>query len=176
MRASAFRSDKKFYHVALNFKASANLKILDWVFIQKTTVRVAQKFHIEIQSLLMMDTHVHLLVADLNNNENFFSQELQKALSGEALTENLSEPIIHYSQYLNTYKYIYRNPVEAGICKNVEDYEYSSLFYLLGNKKLYLNIVDHMNLIHNPIHVLRWLNNKENNYKNSKLSWQIEAT
>ena len=175
MRASAFKSEKKFYHVALNYQASRGLKTLDWIFIQKVTAKAAQKFQIEIQALLMMDTHIHLLIADLNNNENFLSQELQKAFSGEASTENLSEPILHYSQYLNTYKYIYRNPVEAGLCKDVKDYEYSSLFYLLGNKKLHLNIVDHMNLIHNPMHILRWLNNKENNYKNSKLSWQIEA-
>lgn len=37
-----------------------------------------------------------------------------------------SEPVEDDSYFLTVLRYIHHNPVEAGICKNVEDYKYSS--------------------------------------------------
>jgi hypothetical protein len=35
-------------------------------------------------------------------------------------------------QYFHTIKYVYRNPIRAGVCERVEAYPYSSLRGLLG--------------------------------------------
>lgn len=158
MRKNSFRSNKKFFHVTLEYQTSGLFKNLDWIFIQKKVIESSRQFEIEIHSLLMMDTHIHLLISTFENNENFFCEKLQREISKTASLENLSEPILNYSQYLNTYKYIYRNPVVAGICKRVEDYPYSSLYCLLGNGFLHCQICDQLNLIQNAIHMLKWLN------------------
>jgi len=39
-------------------------------------------------------------------------------------------------QYLNVYRYVFRNPLEAGIVKLVEDYQFSSLYGQLGRATL----------------------------------------
>ncbi|MEK6627995.1 MAG: hypothetical protein AABY53_05165, partial [Bdellovibrionota bacterium] len=88
---------------------------------------------------------------------------------------NLAEPILNYSHYLNTYKYIYRNPVEAGLCKKPEDYPYSSLYYLLGRGTLHCQVIDHLNLIQNPLHILKWLN-LDIDYKISQLKLLRQAS
>ncbi len=168
MKKSAFRSNKKYYHVSLEYRTRALLKDLDWVFIQKKISENATKYDVEIQALTMMDTHIHLLISNFENKENFFCVSLQNEIYETANLENLSEPILNYSQYLNTYKYIYRNPVEAGLCKNAEDYPFSSLFFLLGRGFLHCQVCDHLGLIQNPTHILKWLN-QDINFKISQL-------
>lgn len=168
MKKSAFRSNKKYFHVSLEYRTQNLLKDLAWIFIQKKVAENAEKYEIEIQALTMMDTHIHLLISNFENKENFFCASLQSSIFKTDNLENLSEPILNYSQYLNTYKYIYRNPVEAGLCKNAEEYPYSSLYYLLGKGFLHCQVYDHLGLIQNPIHILKWLN-QNIDYKISQL-------
>jgi putative transposase len=158
MRKSIFRSNKKFFHVSLEFRTRRLFKSLDWVFVQKKLADISRLYEVEVQALVMMDTHLHLLISTFGKNENFFCEELQKALCETAHLQNLSEPILNYSQYLNTYKYLFRNPVEAGLCAKVEDYPYSTLYYLLGKGFLHFSVQDQLGLIQNPLQILRWLN------------------
>ncbi len=158
MKKSAFRSNKKYFHVSLEYRNPLILKQLSWIFVQKKIEENSIKFETEIQALVMMDTHIHLLISNYDNKENYFCENLQSAIFSTQNLENLAEPILNYSQYLNTYKYIYRNPVEAGLCLRAEEYTFSSLYYLLGKGFLHCPICDHLGLIQNPIHILNWLN------------------
>ena len=175
MKKSAFRSNKKYYHVSLEYRTQKFFKNLDWIFIQKKVAENAILYEIEIQSLIMMDTHIHLLISTFENKENFFCENLQNKIFQTNNLENLSEPILNYSQYLNTYKYIYRNPVEAGLCKKAEDYPFSSLCYLLGKGHLHCQVCDHLGLIQNPIHILKWLN-QTIDYNVSQLNFLRQAS
>lgn len=170
MRKSIFRSNKKFFHVSLSFNINIRLREAYWLYLQKKIRECLQPPDQEIHALVMMDTHVHLLIAVYDNSENFFSESLQKILCPDADLTQLSEPILNYSQYLNTYKYIYRNPMEAGLSARVEDYPYSSLFYLLGKGLMSCEVTDQLGLIQDPVRLLNWLNNS-GNYKASKLQW-----
>jgi len=174
MKKSTFRSNKKYFHVSLEYQTTGLLKNLDWIFIQKNMNAVARLYEVEIQALVMMDTHVHILISTFENKENFFCEILQNKIHKTANLENLAEPIMNYSQYLNTYKYIYRNPVEAGLIEKAEDYPYSSLYYLLGKGSLHCEVCDHLNLIQNPLHILKWLN-QDIDYKISQLKLLRQA-
>lgn len=158
MKKSIFRSNKKFFHLSLDYQTQPLLAHLDWLFLQHKVSELSQKFEVEVQALVMMDTHVHLLGASFGPNENYFCDDLQHAILYTQKGDNLSEPILNYSQYLNTYKYIYRNPVEAGLCNRAEDYIYSSLRSLLGMAALSCEIHDQLGLIQNPLQILKWLN------------------
>lgn len=158
MKKSIFRSNKKFFHLSLDYQTQPLLAHLDWLFLQNKVGELSKKFEVEVQALVMMDTHVHLLGASHGISENFFCDDLQHAIMYSNKGENLSEPILNYSQYLNTYKYIYRNPVEAGLSLRAEDYIYSSLGALLGRAPLNCEIHDQLGLIQNPVQILKWLN------------------
>lgn len=60
--------------------------------------------------------------------------------------------------YLYGYKYIYRNPVEAGLCSIVEEYRYSSLSSLLGQSRTIIPIERDDTLFSNVERQLEWLN------------------
>ncbi|MBY0553077.1 hypothetical protein K2P97_01020 [bacterium] len=172
MRNSVFKSNKRHFHIYSDFQVNPFLKDLDWLFLQNQISKLSFKYHIEIQAFVMMDTHIHLLVATFETNENFFLAELKKQLNSREEVEQSIEYISNYSQYLNAYKYIYRNPVEANICNKAENYKYSSLFYLIGKSKSDLAIHDQLGLIQNPIHILKWINT-DIGFKVSRLSLSI---
>lgn len=165
-----FRQNKKHFHITLDYQASSVVKELDWLFVQKVVATYSREFDLEIQALVMMDTHVHLIVAGVSNKENFFTESMQAALGLVEDNSSGCEVIDNLSQYLNTYKYVYRNPVEARVCLFVEDYKYSSLNALIGKSHLGILIYDQMGVIQNPFHILNWLNSW-GDYKHSRLEW-----
>jgi hypothetical protein len=66
---------------------------------------------------------------------------------------------IHYFE--TAYKYVYRNPVEAGICLSVEQYRYSTLNGLLGFSKLWIPVEEDTILFGSGLeNTLLWLNEK----------------
>lgn len=160
--------DRKYFHLNIEFQTHSLFKSLDWIFIQKQFEKSKLHFQVELQALVMMDTHIHYLISTQDSSENYFYDHLCANLEVKRSLSSFSEPILNYSQYLNTYKYIYRNPLVAGLCKTVEIYPYSSLQILLGKATPYCFIEDQLGFIQNPIHTLSWLNS-EKQYKISQL-------
>ncbi len=157
MRKSSFK-DKSFYHLNLDFETHPLFRELDWIFIQKKIHQVALLFKIRVHALIMMDTHIHLLLSSENKNENFFCEGFKKEISPHKNIDCFCEPIQNYSQYLNTYKYLYRNPIEAGLCTKAELYPFSSLQIILGKAVGYVELDDQLGVIQNPMRILKWIN------------------
>ena len=132
MRPSAFRKSKTFFHLNVPFKTTGYFKELDWAYLQKKLFACALQFNVEVDALVMMDTHFHTLIGVCDNNENFFNAELSKILGHDTEDSVYCEPISNLAQYINAYKYVYNNPVEAGLSLKVEAYPYSSIQILLG--------------------------------------------
>ena len=174
MRPSHFKRSTTFHHLNIHYKTTGYFKNLDWIHLQRSISNAAKKFDVEIQVLLMMDTHFHLLFESYCKTENFFCHELENLLLSPTEMNSHSEPITNLSQYLACCKYIYNNPVEAGICSAVELYPYSSLQILLGRSASHCLISDKLGLIQNPLKVLKWLNS-ESTYKESRLNIQTEV-
>ena len=90
-------------------------------------------------AFVMMSNHYHLIIsANENMDLKFLVERLQNQVSLEAnLSMGVVQSIFEYSFHMSeittpTYyrrvlKYVYRNPVEAGVCNRVEDYRFSSL-------------------------------------------------
>lgn len=170
LKPSHFRQNKKYFHVNVDYQVSVLVKDLDWLFVQKTISTQSRLLEMEIQALVMMDTHVHLIAACSGQKENFFTEALRLAFGSSESEASSCEAIDNLSQYLNTYKYVYRNPIEAGLCLSAEDYKYSSLNALMGKSHIEILVYDQLGLIQNPFHILGWLNSS-NEYKHSKLGW-----
>ena len=149
----------RFFHLNLSRRSAltAEKKQVEWLSLQNKVRRCALEFAHDIHALVMMDTHIHLISSSVCYSENYFSECLQRE-SGQPDPENLIEVIDNYAQFLNTYKYVYRNPVEAGLASKCEDYRYSSLQGLLGRQKPYVIVLDPLGLVQNPFRVLSWLN------------------
>lgn len=71
----------------------------------------------------------------------YFNKETSKEINRLSGKTNQTFGAPYYSTiikdpryYLTVYRYVYRNPVEAKICEKVQDYRYSSLKFILGEK------------------------------------------
>ena len=158
-----FKSTEKpeYFHLNFEYNCHQHFPELDWMLINYQINRLANNFKIELHALVMMQTHCHLLFKCENKNENYFTDHLLSELQVKNIDHTLVEPITNITQYLHTYRYIYRNPVAAGACYKVEEYKFSSIYALLGKSQLQTQIIDPLSLIQNPNRVLKWLNNHE---------------
>lgn len=130
-------------------------------------------YNIQIHAFVLMANHFHLIIttpeANISAAMKWFMQETSKALvrSGNRINRTYGDRYFkcvmeshHY--YLNAYKYLYHNPIKAGICDSVLDYPYSSLQGLLGNQRQSFPIIEDMTLFSGVDSTLRWLNKKPN--------------
>lgn len=128
-------------------------------------------FQISIHSFVLMSNHFHLLVstpqANLPEAMAFFMRETSREIVRQAnrINQTWGGPYFRTflrteAHFLNAYKYVYRNPVSAGLSPFCESYPFSTLHGLLGGRPLTFPVHEdtllfspHLNLRH-----LEWLN------------------
>lgn len=136
-----------------------------WRFFCRALLELQTREDFTSHALVLMGTHFHLLFSTHSLREHILVEDLHQILSRlcnktwEALELPLfCDPILSAQYYKNAYKYIYRNPIEAGLCRRAEDYEYSSLHSLLGLSSHSAPVIDNMGLVQSPAKTLEWLN------------------
>ncbi len=127
-------------------------------------------FSIQIFAFVLMSNHYHLIAkapeANLSDSMQFFNGSTSRELQKKSGRKNqiwgsryFRSRLGSHWNYLNCYKYIYRNPVSAGIAALVQDYEFSTLFGLLGKRKLFIPLTPDDTLFEGGIErTLEWLN------------------
>lgn len=171
-RKKFFRTDEFPYHVTARSHNKEWFEIpieKVWDIFSRYLYFITLAYGVRIHAFVLMNNHFHLLVttpqANLSEAMNYLMREVSKSINLEAgnINQVFGGPY-HWSliknrlYYQHAYKYLYRNPVEAGICSRVEKYKYSSLRGLLGFDHLPFPAFDNMNLIINPNERLKWLN------------------
>lgn len=130
---------------------------------------ISHAYCVTIHAFVLMNNHFHLLVttpqSNLDQAMNYFLREVSRSIGiesgrinqvfGGPYFRSMISDSIHYQQ---AYKYVYRNPVEAGLCNFVEEYKYSSLAGLIGQVWLPFPAFDNQFLIQDTGRCLRWLN------------------
>jgi putative transposase len=128
------------------------------LFAEKVRHLVRSSQALQINASVLMCNHYHILCSSPRAESLL---DLKTFVGCAYDDDNFVRPINHYNDFTNTYKYIYRNPVEAGLVKYVESYEFSSLHSLLGRSSLAFPVIDNMNLIFNSGKMLKWLNSSD---------------
>lgn len=150
----------EYFHLNFSFSVHPLFPELDWLLLNYHLKRLAEIHKVELQAFVMMSSHVHLLFKSAKHHENYFTEALLKDLKiSSSNEESLVEPIENMAQFLNCYKYIYRNPVEAKMIQRCENYRFSSLHGLLGKGEILTPVIDPLCVTQNPLKILNWLNN-----------------
>lgn len=96
---------------------------------------------------------------------NYFMRETSRVISRDAGRINQTygsryfRSVIQKPHYLeHVYKYLYRNPVEAALCKKVEDYPYSTMQIRLGLRNGVIPLIADPLLEDSITSTLKWLN------------------
>jgi len=124
-----------------------------------------------VNAFVLMHNHFHLLLTEKVSRIGKTAEKLCKNITydfegytGEELTLFDFPPdqslISDFKHLRHVYRYIYQNPVKAGIVNKAENYKFSSLYYLLGRKSdnTPLDVADTFGVIYDPIRLLQWIN------------------
>lgn len=139
-----------------------------WKIFEDYLFLLSSGFSIEIISFLLMPNHFHMIVQDPNLNlplgMNHFMRDSAKEINRFAGRVNRlwsgpygSSIITSLPYYYTCYRYIYRNPVVAGLAKSPLDYEFSSLPLLLGKGKLSFPLAEDLTLFSSVEKTIDWL-------------------
>ncbi len=140
-----------------------------WQIFSKVIDELQKMHKLKTRAFVLMGNHYHWLcqTGDLEDQSLFklFHERINFCFCHEtdSLINVLSPApqiikITSKASYTNTYKYIYQNPVTAGLVLKAEEYSYSTLGNALGRTKNLFQIEDNMNLIMDPHRVVYWLN------------------
>lgn len=137
------RSNKNFYHVMArsNNKEYFYLPQIEvWEIFTDQLKTLQEKYLIEISAFVLMNNHFHLQLLspeqDIDKVMYFLMKNITLKIQKKSGRINKifggrykGTIIKNYSQLANVYKYIYLNPVKAGIVNHAEHYPYSTLYY-----------------------------------------------
>lgn len=131
--------------------------------IAMTSLKIANEKHpVNIHAFVLMSNHYHLVIDTPDSNIDKFMYEFNKNFSlslrvASGLQNKMFGGRYKWSlltsrpHYLNVLKYVFRNPVKAQICQQVENYSFSSFknFSLQINSYIdYSEYIDWFNTSH----------------------------
>lgn len=140
-----------------------------WRIFEDYLYLVKIGFNLKIHAFVLMDNHFHLIVSAPNGNLSqalgYLIREVSREIGRVSKSRNhqfggrsFKCAITNDHYFMHAYKYIYRNPVSAGICERVENYEFSTLRGLLGKSRLVIPVEEDVVLFDDIDQTLNWLN------------------
>lgn len=171
-RKPIVRDPEASYHVTVrcNNKDWFALPLSEvWEIFERYLFFLHAGFCVDVQAFVLMSNHFHLIVkAPLQNLPeamNYLLRETSRRIGERSRRINHVYGGAYYWTLINewrhlhiAYKYLYRNPVEAGIVENVEDYPFSTLQVLLGRQRSLIPVKDPLDFIDQPEELLFWMN------------------
>jgi putative transposase len=139
-----------------------------WEIMSEQLHFIHHAFQVRIHAFVLMSNHFHLIVTTPKSNLSeamcWFMRETSRTLTRAGNRINQTYGGRHFrsvmkshNYYLNAYKYLYFNPVHAGMVRSVLDYPYSTLHNLLGRRRLLIPVVEDLTLFNDVTGTLNWL-------------------
>lgn len=155
-----------------------------WSISQSAIAQAHKLYPVEVVSFVLMSNHYHLLVRTPQANIDQFMYELNKRLSlmireksnikNHLFGGRYKWSLIKNHQYLaNCYRYIYQNPIRAGIVSRVEDYPFSSLYSITKLSDFSVPIHDMFGF--KDRYTLNWLNESLSDDEKNRVKKELSA-
>lgn len=171
-RKPLIRSEHLPYHVTSRShnKEAFALPIENvWSLALKSFAEAHAAHPVEVVSFVLMSNHYHLLLYTPKGNLDLFMYEFNKrpAQSIQRESKNINQVfggrykwnLIESKQYFsNCYRYVFQNPVRAGLVYRCEEYRYSTLACTLGKSEFSIPLYDKFGF--KDEYALSWLNER----------------
>lgn len=140
-----------------------------WEITSRYLFFLHHAYGVRIHSFVLMTNHWHLVASfplgNLSEAMNYFMRETSRSI-GEASgrinhiygARCFRSAIRGHHHFEHVYKYVYRNPVEVGAVKTVEEYQFSTLGASLGRSHTLIPLLEDTLLFEDVEGCLAWLN------------------
>jgi putative transposase len=149
-RKKLIRSDVYPYHVTCRTNNREPFPIAleeVWRILESECMALWMLYGVEFHSVVLMPNHIHMILTvpneDLGKITNILFKDFSRRINSKAgrtghiLGGSYFWSIITSSRYYgHALKYVYRNPVKAGLSQKVEEYPFSTAHGLVGNAHL----------------------------------------
>lgn len=189
-RKPVIRSNENFYHLTARSNNKEHF-YLDtdevWGIIVNRLHLLQIEHDLKILSLVVMSNHFHLLMLTPKSPINVIMFYLMKDVTKDIQkrTGRINKifggrykgcVILEQRYLMNAYKYVSRNPVAAGICARVEDYEYSTHFKDIGETIFPLKVDSLADSGMKPEMLGKWLNESYSLEDGERIRWGLSRT
>lgn len=124
-----------------------------WQIFNDYLFFISNAFGVRAHAFVMMANHFHLIASFPEKN---VSQAMNRFMTETARVINHVQGSINhiygsryhaclindFRYYAFAYRYVFQNPVRAGLCQSVEEYQYSTLSGLLGQQPIQIPIFE----------------------------------
>lgn len=140
-RKLLIRTDEYPYHITNRSNNRENFYLDSqslWEIYLDCLYQLNKQFGCKVHSFVLMSNHYHLIIStplrNIGEAMKYFHREVAKKSNQKSKRINhffggrYKWSVIYQEDYYwNAIKYIFRNPVRAGICEKVQGHKYSSL-------------------------------------------------
>ena len=149
-----------------------------WNYCLKS-IKYAQNHHpVEIQAFVLMTNHYHLLIwtpnCDIDRFMFFMNSHLSKLIRRETgrinriFGDRYKWSIVKDQKYYQTVlRYVYQNPNRKGITQKCQNYEFSTLSYVIKNEDLGFKLKDP--IIGDTKNFLEWVNQEDEKFSSTRI-------
>lgn len=138
-----------------------------WAFSGEAFKEANKLFPIKLISFVLMGNHYHMIIRTPDSNLDLFMREFNRRLTlkiqrrGEIINQVFGGRykwcLISVNNYFaNCYRYVYQNPVRAGIVLKCEEYQFSTLKNVISCEDYSIPLCDQYGF--KDEWGLRWLN------------------
>lgn len=142
-----------------------------WDIMSNQLYYVHKAYEVQIHSFVLMTNHYHALISTPQANIDVvmwnFGKETSRYLTaaGNRINQTYGNRyfwtiIDSFHHFLHAYKYVYFNPVKAGLVDRAEQYKYSTLNGLLGLSHIFIPTVEDTLLFPDVESNLNWINTR----------------
>lgn len=128
-------------------------------------------YRVQVLCFVLMRNHFHLIAkfpeGNLSDSMRSFMGTTSRVIAHEARTINhvyggrvFRSRLGSFHYFMNAYKYVYQNPVRAGLVHRPDEYEFSTLPGLIGRSRLSIPIEEDTIFFGDQLGTLKWLNTR----------------
>ena len=155
MNNQTFTKSKYYFHINTRTRDDANFEPPMELAFELCIDKLHQAHlvcEVDINGFVLMNNHYHLII-------NCTYEELSEFMQLFKLSflDQFHYDVIRSKKYLyNAYRYIYQNPIRAGLTKRIQDYPYSLIYKLYHLENIPFPVIDKFGIVDE--YKLFWMN------------------
>lgn len=139
-----------------------------WNIFCEELDRTIKEKKLIVHSFVLLSNHFHMIASTPDANisscmhQFMHNSSIRLTRAGNRINQTFAGRhykciLDHPNYFLNAYKYVYRNPIHAGLCISVREYPFSSFRWVTNQEKAKFELCEDFTFSADPDGTMKWL-------------------